>query len=207
MAKNYTHEELTELTNNELKTILEDNYGLLNKYPVAKNPKAPNKAELVLLIEELQSNGGDVVAVFAKYSKEQPVEDTPVAKATKRKMTRREKIIAKKKYLNGKVRCIVTKKNSTQTFERGSKVLEYVTWGSTEIGVQTTRVVYDVIMLYPRGALQNLAAVPATVSRVDSNGNLYSETVPAMHIEYLPQITEEEIEVIAERQKYYEANR
>ena len=204
----YTETELTSLTNNELKTLLEDSYGIINKYPIAKNPKSPIKAELILLIKELQLHKGDLVAVVAKYNKlDTAARKVEVKLPPKKKLTFKQRVIQKKKYLNALVRCIVTKKHSTQTFERGSKVIEYVTWGNTFIGVSTTRVVYDEIMLYPRGALQNLAAVPASVSKVDSNGKLYTETVPANHIEFLPQLTEEEIEVIAERQKYYEANR
>ena len=122
------------------------------------------------------------------------------------KLTKAEKIVKKRKYLNALERCIITKKHQTQSFEKGSKVIEFVTWGSTVIGFTTTRVIFDEVMMYPRGAIQNLEAVPATITKVDSKGNIYQKPVKAYHVERLPLPTEEEIEEIAERQKYYEAN-
>jgi len=208
MSTNYTKEQLEAYTNKELKTILEDKYGISGKYPTARVPHAPNKSELITLIDELQKNNGDIVTIIEKYSKpsEPDIEITTGKPQPKKKLTREQKIAQKRKELNALVRCIVTKKYSNQTFEKGSKVIEFVTWGNNAIGIKTTRIVYDEVMLYPKGALQNLEQVMATITKVDEKGNLYTKQVKAYHIEYLPQITEEELREIAERQKYYENN-
>lgn len=203
---------MADMTNKELKVILEDTYGIYNKYPIARNPKQPTKAELILLLEELELFQGDLIAVVNKYTKldaekNQNTDESNIKLPSAiKKLTRQQQIVKKRKYLNALVRCIITKKHTKQSFDNGSKVVEYVTWGNRLIGFTTSRIVYDEIMHVHRGAIQNLEAVPATISKVDPvSGHMFTQVGKAYHVEILPPLTAEEIDEITERQKYYDS--
>ncbi len=191
--------EYEELTNSELVKKCNE----LGIEVEAKNPKKPNKTELITAIEKFEKTEGytaeqldaEVEEIseeeFAELGTPEPVTEEP----TKRKRPSKKELIAKSTKL---CRVLVTDNSDNQT---KTDVL-HVTWGNDLIGHKTDTVLLGRNWHIRQGALNNLkeAELMKSVPNADT-GAPELVVVPAYNIVEMPMLSLEEYSEMGEKQK------
>ncbi len=176
-------------TNADLSSLIED----LGIEVDAKNPKKPNKAELVAalykydgVVPEVQEDEEDVkVEVVAK----------PNAKKTKGQLRREQS----NKYMR-LIRVTVTSNSSSQTKADPRQVMT-ISWGNELLGYHTDRLILGRPWHVRYGALQNLTNCEITTSTQNYEKNKIETTVgPAYNIDKMTPLTRVELDKMAKRQ-------
>jgi len=177
-------------TNADLSSLIED----LGIEVDAKNPKKPNKAELVAALYKY-----DGVEPEAKEDEEVAVEVVanakPNAKKTKGQLRREQS----NKYMR-LIRVTVTSNSSSQTKADPRQVMT-ISWGNELLGYQTDRLILGRPWHIHYGALQNLADCVITTSTQNYEKNKIETTVgPAYNIDKMTPLTRVELDKMAKRQ-------
>jgi hypothetical protein len=175
-------DDISNYTLAELKELAED-IGIA-AYPEAKNPSKPNKQEVADVINAIIDNAS------------QPANETPADKKRNKAKEAKKRL----RDLQAYSRVIVTELYRPEEYENDdSNRVKFVTWGN-RFGHHTTRIVFGVPWICPKGAIANLET--ATYRPVSNKGMSakVGEPQPAYKIEYLPLPTKEELEEIAKSQ-------
>ena len=178
-----------EQTNAELSSLIED----LGIDVDAKNPKKPNKAELVAALYKYDGVEPEKVAeVESEADVKAVVKPKKQTKAQKRREQRN-------KYMR-LIRVTVTSNSSSQT-KMDPKQFMTISWGNELLGYHTDRLILGKPWHIHYGALQNLADCEISTSVQNDEKNRIETTVgPAYNIDKMTPLTRDELEKMAKRQ-------
>jgi anion-transporting ArsA/GET3 family ATPase len=175
-------DDIANYTLAELKELAAD-MGI-TEFPLAKNISKPNKQEVANVINAVIDNTNQPKTLTPEERKRNKVKDA------KRRL----------KELQAYQRVVVTESYKPEEYENDdSNRVKFVTWGN-RYGHHTTRIVFGVPWICPKGAIANLEK--ATYRPVSNKGMkaIVGEPQPAYKVAYLPLPTKEELEEIAKAQ-------
>ena len=176
-----------EQTNAELSSMIED----LGIDVDAKNPKKPNKAELV--------------AALYKYDGVEPAEvvsnDTEVKAVVKpKKQTLAQKKREQHKKYMKLIRVNITSNSVSQTKNLPNQVMT-ISWGNRLLGYQTDRLILGKPWHIRYGALKNLEDSVISVSvQNDEKNRIETIQGPAYNIAILPMLDKPALDKLAKKQ-------
>jgi len=174
-------EDINDYSRDQLLAIAENEYHI-NEYPDAVNDKKPTKQEIA-----------NVINIAHKKSL---VKNKP-------------SLSERKKYLDTKVRVIITELRKPEDFEDGNENrVKFITWGNDDIGHKTDRIIFDKPWHIRRGCYFNLINAEYTPIGNGKNKNIpvAERTRKSYKVEPLPYCSKEEYKKIAENQRLRKAN-
>ena len=178
-----------EQTNAELSSLIED----LGIDVEAKNPKKPNKAELVAAL-----NKYDGVDPEAEEAIEEPQEVQKKAKSAKQ--TKKAQYKEQYNKMMKLMRVNVTSNSQSQTKPMPNQVLP-VSWGNRVLGYHTDRLILGKPWHIRYGALLNLKNSVTTISvQNDEKNRVDTQVIPSYNIIELKSLTKPELDKMAKRQ-------
>jgi len=192
-------------------------YCKVRNIPVqAKNVSKPTKAELLFAISEFNASQkkepaieDEILSELEEQEKEAKIiikkaddfldnSDIVLAEKANKKVEKAKKKRARKLDLISKKRVIINANSKTQTMHPNQ--VHFVTWGNRN-GHYTDRFILGKPWTIRTGALENLRRQTIRVGIQNEDGEtIRFETKPAWLIQELPQLTEQELSVIAKRQ-------
>ena len=177
-----------ELTNAELSSLIED----LGIEVEAKNPKKPNKAELVAALNEYHGTVPEVEAEVEEPETKQSLNKKVQSKGAKRKEQYNKMMRL--------IRVNVTS-NKTGLSKPIKNQVMTVSWGNRLLGYHTDRLVLGKPWHVRFGALENLRKAVITESiQNDEDNRVDTQEIPAYNIVELKQLTKPELDKMAKRQ-------
>jgi len=200
MSKEFSKDDLTALTNKELKDVLSSRFGRTD-VPIAKKPTNPSKDDLVYFLltlqnlekEEASKPKADVVEVPSISDLIKPVRASVYNKLS----------LAEKKEIKDKmIRVVVHKNPISQSLSSSKGVVEFFPWVSASGQKRIAKVAYGTPWHVPRQVLMNLMQAKASTFVQQGNNVIEEHDTQALYsIEILPALTIEAMKDLAETQK------
>jgi hypothetical protein len=203
----YTLDELNEMSNVELQTLVKKEYGV-KTFPASKNTARPTKQELLTIIKNLGGiePSGDIAGGIADMV------GTKADKTKSKKKVISPKVFAKinREMLFFKKRVIISKNEKATTYIEDNdgtsdnsehSIIQYIEWGNDDIGYYKERVIFDEPFTIRLGCLKNLEHAVSVISK-QVNNKVIQVVVPTYNITPLAPFTDDEIERMKEHQRY-----